>query len=134
MRILPKSAREIKEQFFRKQEWTLHTILVFTKHDNSQLNVHTFDHWSTDTKQDAQFTASSFDAVFEMLDPKPNNEKIKDAIKKLGGTSVAYLRPKCNHVPVKMISGITKLLYFEWPIEGSFTGYIQAQTLPCIDE
>ncbi|GBB95477.1 hypothetical protein RclHR1_25440001 [Rhizophagus clarus] len=71
MRILPKSAREIKEQFFRKQEWTLHTILVFTKHDNSQLNVHTFDHWSTDTKQDAQFTASSFDAVFEMLDPKP---------------------------------------------------------------
>ena len=30
-----------------------------------------FDHWSTDTKQDAWFTASSFDAVFEILDPKP---------------------------------------------------------------
>ena len=37
-------------------------------------------------------------------------------------------------MPVKTISGITKLSYFEWPIEGPFTGYIQAQTLPCIGE
>lgn len=32
-------------------------------------------------------------------------------------------------MPVKTISGITKLLYFEWPNEGLFISYIQAQTL-----
>ncbi|RIA92733.1 hypothetical protein C1645_820237 [Glomus cerebriforme] len=37
-------------------------------------------------------------------------------------------------MPVKIIFGITKLLYFEWPIEGPFIGYIQAQTLPHIGE
>ncbi len=31
MRILPQSSRETKEQFFDKREWTLHTILVFSK-------------------------------------------------------------------------------------------------------
>src|SRR5579859_6889182 len=44
MQILLKSARETKEQFFRKRGWTLYTILVFTKHDNTQLNVQAFDH------------------------------------------------------------------------------------------
>jgi hypothetical protein len=53
MRILPKSARETKEQFFGKCGWTLHIILVFTKSNDSQLNVRAFDHWSTNTKQDA---------------------------------------------------------------------------------
>jgi hypothetical protein len=48
----------------------------------------------------------------------------------LSGTSVAHLEPKRDHVPVKTIPGITKLFYFEWPIEGPFAGYIQAQTLP----
>ncbi|CAB4435616.1 unnamed protein product [Rhizophagus irregularis] len=76
MRILPKSARETKEQFFGKRGWTLHTILVFTKRDALQLDVQAFDHWSTDTKQDAWFTASSFDAVFKTLDPKPKWIKI----------------------------------------------------------
>ena len=52
----------------------------------------------------------------------------------MGGTSVAHLEPKRNHVPVKTISGITKLSYFEWPVEGPFIGYIQAQTLPHIGE
>ncbi|RHZ74794.1 hypothetical protein Glove_219g106 [Diversispora epigaea] len=71
MRILPKSARETKEQFFGKRGWSLHTILVFTKNNTDQLNIQVFDHWSTDTKQDAWFTISSFDFVFETLDPKP---------------------------------------------------------------
>jgi len=31
----------------------------------ARLDVHAFDHWSTDTKQDAWFTASSFDTIFE---------------------------------------------------------------------
>ncbi|PKB98316.1 hypothetical protein RhiirA5_403980 [Rhizophagus irregularis] len=76
MRILQKSARETKEEFFGKRGWTLHTILVFTKKDDTNLNVHAFDHWSTDTKQDAWFTAFSFNAVFETLDPKPQWVKI----------------------------------------------------------
>jgi hypothetical protein len=76
MRILPKSIRETKEQFFGKRGWTLHTILVFTKSKAAKLDVHAYDHWSTDTKQDAWFTASSFDAVFETLDPKPKWIKI----------------------------------------------------------
>ena len=59
-----------------KQRSTLHTILVFTKQNDTNLDVHAFDYWSTDTKQDAWFTASSFDAVFETLDPKPRWIKI----------------------------------------------------------
>jgi len=50
--------------------------LVFTRCDSTQLDVQAFDHWSTDTKQDAWFTASSFDAVFETLNPKPKWIKI----------------------------------------------------------
>jgi hypothetical protein len=72
MRILPKSARETKEQFFGKRGWTLHTILIFTKKDDEmKLDVRAYDHWSTDTKQDAWFTASSFEAVFGSIEKKP---------------------------------------------------------------
>ncbi|EXX57760.1 hypothetical protein RirG_204090 [Rhizophagus irregularis DAOM 197198w] len=72
MRILPRSARETKAEFFGKRGWTLHTILVFTKKkDCKELDVRAYDHWSTDTKQDAWFTASSFEAVFETIKHKP---------------------------------------------------------------
>jgi hypothetical protein len=37
--------------------WFLQNVMI------SQLDVQAFDHWSTDTKQDAWFTASSFDTV-----------------------------------------------------------------------
>ena len=50
MRILPKSARETKAEFFGKRGWTLHTILVFTKKNNcAELDIRAYDHWSTDT-------------------------------------------------------------------------------------
>ncbi|RHZ82620.1 hypothetical protein Glove_107g3 [Diversispora epigaea] len=75
MKILSKSACEKKEQFFGKRGWTLHTILFFTKKDVI-IEVQTFDHWSLDTRQDAWFTASSFDAVFETLEIKPEWIKI----------------------------------------------------------
>uniref|UniRef100_U9TZ85 Uncharacterized protein n=1 Tax=Rhizophagus irregularis (strain DAOM 181602 / DAOM 197198 / MUCL 43194) TaxID=747089 RepID=U9TZ85_RHIID len=55
MRI-PKSARETEDQFFGKPD---------------QLNVQVFDHWSIDTKQEPWFTISSFDSVFETLNPRP---------------------------------------------------------------
>ncbi len=54
MRILPKSARETKENFYAKHRWTLHTILVFIKSKNfEELELMIYDHWSNDTKQDA---------------------------------------------------------------------------------
>ncbi|RIA86279.1 hypothetical protein C1645_878769 [Glomus cerebriforme] len=63
-----------------------------------------------------------------------NGEKIEDAIKNLGRTSVAHLELKQNHVPVKTISGITKLSYFEWPIEGEWSCYSPTDISKLIDE
>jgi len=71
MRILPKSARESKSEFFGKKGWTLHSILMYTKPENENLNVAAFDHWSADTRQDAWFTASSLHAVFDVMSKKP---------------------------------------------------------------
>jgi len=52
MRILPKSVKETKENFYIKCEWTLHTILVFIKSKNSEeLELMAYDHWFNDTKQ-----------------------------------------------------------------------------------
>ncbi|CAG8750918.1 11513_t:CDS:1, partial [Funneliformis caledonium] len=61
-----------------------------------------------------------------------SGEKIEDVIKNLSRTSIVYLKLKRNHVPVKTISNIDKLSYFEWLIKGPFTGYIQVQILLCI--
>ena len=73
MRILPKSARETKSEFFGKRGWSLHSILVYTKNSESHdLDVQAFDHWSDDTKQDAWFTASSLHGVIETLERKPS--------------------------------------------------------------
>jgi hypothetical protein len=59
--------------------------------------------------------------------------KIETAISGLSATSVAHLEPKRqNHHKVKTIDGITKLFYFQWPIEGDYAGFIQAQCLPHI--
>ena len=66
MKILPKSARETKEQFFGKKGWTLHSVLVYTRKAGSfELNIQAHDHWSNDSRQDAWFTASSLHAVIE---------------------------------------------------------------------
>ncbi|CAB4495309.1 unnamed protein product [Rhizophagus irregularis] len=59
-------------------------------------------------------------------------EKIQTAIADLGGTSVANLEPIRDNHKVKTIAGITKLFYFEWPIDGDYAGYIRAQCLPHI--
>ncbi|UZO25182.1 uncharacterized protein OCT59_017462 [Rhizophagus irregularis] len=72
MRILPKRIRETKQDFYAKRGWALHTVLVYSKNQESnELEIQAFDHWSNDNRQDAWFTASSFDAVFTLLDPKP---------------------------------------------------------------
>ncbi|GES92530.1 hypothetical protein GLOIN_2v1772784 [Rhizophagus clarus] len=43
------------------------TIIV----NNKELDVQAYDYWSADTKQDAWFTASYFEAVFTTIDSKP---------------------------------------------------------------
>ncbi|GBB97390.1 hypothetical protein RclHR1_29850001 [Rhizophagus clarus] len=60
MQINPKKARETKDEWFEKRRWTLHTILLYTKDQNTNnLNINAYDYWSEDTKQDAWFTTSS---------------------------------------------------------------------------
>src|SRR5207253_2256270 len=49
----------------------LHTTLIFQKKDNEKMDVQAYDHWSCDTKQDAWFTASCFEAVFNTINPRP---------------------------------------------------------------
>lgn len=72
MKILPKSARETKSDFFGKKGWSLHSTLIYTKSDEfNELNIQAFDHWSSDSRQDAWFTASSLHAVIESLETKP---------------------------------------------------------------
>ncbi|PKY24027.1 hypothetical protein RhiirB3_507443 [Rhizophagus irregularis] len=76
MRILPATARETKSEFFGKRGWTLHTTLIFQKKNNEKMDVQAYDHWSCDTKQDAWFTASCFEAVFNTISPRPRWIKI----------------------------------------------------------
>lgn len=71
MRVLPKSAREAKDKFFGKKGWTLHTVLLYTKNQDGELDVSAFDHWSNDTRQDAWFTASSLHGVLTSIENKP---------------------------------------------------------------
>ncbi|RHZ50886.1 hypothetical protein Glove_490g73 [Diversispora epigaea] len=72
MRILPRRIRETKQDFYAKRGWALHTVLIYSKNqENKELEIQAFDYWSNDNKQDAWFTASSFDATFNLLDPKP---------------------------------------------------------------
>ena len=72
MKILPKSAHETKQDFFGKKGWSLHSVLIYTHLPNSNnLQVHAFDHWSTDSRQDAWFTASSLHAAITELSPQP---------------------------------------------------------------
>ena len=67
MKVIPKSSRETKQDFFGKEGWTLHTILVITSNNNGELIIRAFDHWSDDGKQDAWFTASAFDVVLPQI-------------------------------------------------------------------
>jgi len=56
MKILPKTARETKQEFFGKKGWALHTVLFYTKpEDSSEINIQAIDHWSKDGRQDAWF-------------------------------------------------------------------------------
>ena len=72
MKILPKTSRETKQEFFGKKGWALHTVLLYTKSKESfEINIQAIDHWSTDARQDAWFSACSLHSVIENLDVKP---------------------------------------------------------------
>ncbi|CAB4403308.1 unnamed protein product [Rhizophagus irregularis] len=54
MKVLPKTARETKQEFFGKKGWVLHIVLLYTKlKDSVKINIQAIDHWSTDARQDA---------------------------------------------------------------------------------
>ncbi|GBC03511.1 hypothetical protein RclHR1_05170001 [Rhizophagus clarus] len=140
MKVLPQTARETNQDFYSKKEWSLHSVLVYVKSNNSQIRIEAFDHWSCNAKQDAWFTASSLHGVIEALDKKPewisiisdnkageisqsirrrvklgfeirNSENIQEAIKDIAGICVAHLEPDRDN-----------------------DGYIQARALPHIGE
>ncbi|RHZ68621.1 hypothetical protein Glove_294g79 [Diversispora epigaea] len=72
MKILLQTVLKTKQEWFGKCDWTMHSILMYTKDmENNQLNIQAFDHWSDDTKQDAWFTASSLHAALNTLEKKP---------------------------------------------------------------
>jgi hypothetical protein len=50
-----------------------YTTLVFQKSKDNykELDIQAYDYWSSDTKQDAWFTASCFESVFITMNPKP---------------------------------------------------------------
>ncbi len=71
MRINPKKAKKIKDEWFGKYGWTLHFVLLYTKDQNTNnININAFDHWSRNTKQDAWFMVSFLHKVIETLDRK----------------------------------------------------------------
>ncbi|RHZ72722.1 hypothetical protein Glove_240g36 [Diversispora epigaea] len=161
MRILPKSAQETKSKFFEKKGWTLYSILMYTKQENNgKLNIAAFDHWSTDTKQDTWFTASSLHAVFEIMFNKPkwiilisdNGPHYHNTEMMLIGKNSMILNlsvypikryvrigfeiKEGNYIEkaikIKSLVGISNLNEWKWPIESPFAGYIQARPLPKI--
>ncbi|RIB15734.1 hypothetical protein C2G38_2191755 [Gigaspora rosea] len=75
-KVLPLKDRELVSKYKEKLIYFWAHQALFNKTNKIQIEVQAFDHWSLDTKQDAWFTASSFDSVFETLDPKPNWIKI----------------------------------------------------------
>nr|CAG8631237.1 8984_t:CDS:2 [Entrophospora candida] len=103
-----------------------------------EININT----SNFTLQELQNQVIELKAELEKI-TRPSNQHIKDegrkieeAIHRLKGTSIAQLEParqNQNH-KVKTIDGITKLFYFEWPIEGDYAGFMRAQCLPHIGE
>ena len=50
--------------------------LLYENKNDENLDIQAYDHWSSDTKQDAWFTASCFEAVFMTINPKPHWIKI----------------------------------------------------------
>ncbi|RHZ51818.1 hypothetical protein Glove_469g42 [Diversispora epigaea] len=158
MKILPKTSRETKQEFFGKKRMAL-TYDV------------TIDHWSIDARQDAWFSASPLHSAIENLEIKPKwisiisdnvgeakttvdshhaqlslsikryikiggeiqeGNDITLAIQDVAGTSVAHIEPNRNRGKTKSmtIPGISNWCEWTWPVEGEYAGYIKARAIP----
>ncbi|GBB90470.1 hypothetical protein RclHR1_17450001 [Rhizophagus clarus] len=124
-----------KQDFYAKHGWSLHTVLIYPKNkESNELEIQAFDHWSNNNRQDAWFTASSFDAVFNLLNPKPKWIIVMNG---LSGISTAYLKPnrdQRSQSNVKTIPGISNWFEWSWPTEGPLAGYVCACNLPDFGE
>ena len=71
MKILSKTVRETKQEFFEKKGQALHMILLYTKSkESSEINIQAIDHQSTNACQDTWFSMSSLYSVIENLEIK----------------------------------------------------------------
>ncbi|CAG8775233.1 13562_t:CDS:1, partial [Ambispora leptoticha] len=68
---------------------------------------------------------------------------INEAAKNLAGTTIANIEPDCDDnisenkrpkINIKTIKGISKLFFWNWPVEGRHSRYIRARPLPHIGE
>ncbi|RHZ68667.1 hypothetical protein Glove_294g61 [Diversispora epigaea] len=147
MKILPKTARETKNDWFGKKGWSLHTVM---------------------------FTASSLHAVIENLNPKPEliivmsdnageaktsidshhaqishainryvhlgfdiqtGQDIENAIKGIRGTSVAHLQPNCDRgTGNNILLGNSNWFEWQWQTTGDLDGCILARAVPNIGD
>ncbi|GBC08312.1 hypothetical protein RclHR1_08010002 [Rhizophagus clarus] len=129
MKVLPKSARETKEQFFGKKGWTLHSVLVYTRKENSfELDIQAYDHWSNDPRQDAWFTASSLHTVIESIKKKPEWVTIISDNRGLFANSQNAFFTESGKGRNKL-PGIFNWFEWSWPIVGEYSGYIQARDI-----
>ncbi|GES97155.1 hypothetical protein GLOIN_2v1790442 [Rhizophagus clarus] len=113
MRINPKKARETKDEWFGKREWTLHSVLLYIKNQN---------------------TASSLHGVIETLKRKPKSVTI---ISDNGGhyhnTDENYIS-KTRKQKIGTIAGICNWNKFTWAYDGEEASYIYARLLPKFGE
>ncbi|RIB02162.1 hypothetical protein C2G38_2228581 [Gigaspora rosea] len=140
MKILCQKSRETKAEFFGKRGWSLHSVLMYTKDPNTnKINVNAFDYWSSDSKQDAWFTASSLHGVLETIEIKPkrirhnieSGEEIQEAIKDLAGTHAANILSNLEeNLKLGTMHGISNWHEWTWPDEETDAGYILARSLP----
>ncbi|GET62202.1 hypothetical protein GLOIN_2v1767205 [Rhizophagus irregularis DAOM 181602=DAOM 197198] len=123
MRILPKTSRETKSEFFGKHSWTFHTTLVFQK-INEDLDIQAYDHWSSNIKQDAYhwycwYNVEVHGWIFLELGKAKmtithvikryirvgcdliDGTNIKMAFQDLSGTSIAHIEPNQDQFNIR---------------------------------
>ncbi|RHZ69442.1 hypothetical protein Glove_283g56 [Diversispora epigaea] len=158
MRVLPKSAREIKDDqtiHAKMRSLLLHhfiqQLLPLKKSPNGfQLfrimevtTITQMKKWIFLEPGEAKTTIDSHHAqiahairhFIQLRNDPTSGEKIETAIKYFRGTSVVHLEPNRNTGnQVKTLTGISKWYSWQWPCEGTYSEYIQARPLPNVGE
>ncbi|PKC63726.1 hypothetical protein RhiirA1_463389 [Rhizophagus irregularis] len=115
MRILPRSARETKAEFFVR-DWQ------FLEPGEAKTTIDS--HHAAIAHSIRRYVRIGYDVR--------EGKDIVEAAKHLSGTSLANLEPDRDQLGsnVKMIKGISNLFYWKWPVSGEMIGYICARSLP----